>query len=130
VAGRARRTPLRHEPRFLKYPTMTEPRPTSLEVRDGNKLRIEWSDGTVREIGFGELRKACPCSTCREQRKAPPQPTGALQVLSLAEARPLTIAGMSPVGNYAYGIEFSDGHDTGIYTLELLRSLGSECSGE
>jgi DUF971 family protein len=32
---------------------------------------------------------------------------------------------MKPTGNYAYGIEFSDGHDTGIFTLELLRSLGT-----
>jgi len=31
---------------------------------------------------------------------------------------------MKPVGNYAYSIAFSDGHDTGIYTLELLRQLG------
>jgi len=29
------------------------------------------------------------------------------------------------VGNYAYGLTFSDGHDTGIYTFELLRELGS-----
>jgi DUF971 family protein len=31
---------------------------------------------------------------------------------------------MKPVGNYAYSIDFSDGHDTGIYTLESLRQLG------
>jgi DUF971 family protein len=43
----------------------------------------------------------------------------------MAEARPLTILGMRPVGNYAYSISFSDGHDTGIFTLELLRSLGT-----
>ncbi|HVX62064.1 MAG TPA: gamma-butyrobetaine hydroxylase-like domain-containing protein [Pirellulales bacterium] len=34
--------------------------------------------------------------------------------------------GMKPVGNYAYAIEFSDGHDTGIYTCEFLRELGQE----
>jgi DUF971 family protein len=33
---------------------------------------------------------------------------------------------MSPVGNYAYAIAFSDGHDTGIYTIEYLRELGQE----
>jgi DUF971 family protein len=31
---------------------------------------------------------------------------------------------MKPIGNYAYAIQFSDGHDTGIYTFELLRRLG------
>ncbi len=103
-----------------------EPQPTKLEVRDGNKLLMAWSDGQQREITFGELRKACPCATCREQRKEPPQPSGGLQVISMAEARPLKIESMSPVGNYAYSIAFSDGHDTGIFTLELLRSLGKE----
>jgi DUF971 family protein len=32
---------------------------------------------------------------------------------------------MEPVGNYAYSIRFSDGHDTGIYTFELLQALGT-----
>jgi DUF971 family protein len=32
---------------------------------------------------------------------------------------------MQPTGRYAYSIHFSDGHDTGIYTLELLRELGT-----
>jgi DUF971 family protein len=105
---------------------LMEPRPSKLEIRDGNKLVIAWTDGTVREITFGELRKACPCATCREQRKEPPKPSGGLTVLSMAEARPLTVQGMQPVGNYAYSIAFSDNHDTGIYTLELLRTLGKE----
>ena len=38
----------------------------------------------------------------------------------------MTIAGMEPVGNYAYSIAFSDGHDTGIFTMELLHDLGRE----
>jgi DUF971 family protein len=46
-------------------------------------------------------------------------------VLSAAEAQPLTIRDMQPVGSYAYAIAFSDGHSTGIYTLEHLRQLGT-----
>jgi DUF971 family protein len=37
---------------------------------------------------------------------------------------PLKVTGMTPVGNYAYSIAFSDGHNTGIYPLTLLRELG------
>ena len=33
---------------------------------------------------------------------------------------------MKPVGNYAYSLTFSDGHDTGIYTYDLLRELGEQ----
>jgi DUF971 family protein len=47
-------------------------------------------------------------------------------VLSAAETQPLAIRDMKPVGNYAYAISFSDGHDTGIYTIEYLRELGRE----
>jgi len=32
---------------------------------------------------------------------------------------------MKPLGNYAYVIHFSDGHDSGIYEFSLLRSLGT-----
>ena len=101
-----------------------EPRPTKLELRGEDRLLVEWSDGQKREITFNQLRSSCPCATCREKRAQPPKPASGLQVLSLAEARPLKILGMRPVGNYAYSIAFSDGHDTGIYTLEFLRELG------
>jgi DUF971 family protein len=115
----------------IKTETMM-PHPTKLSRADGNKLAIEWSDGQRREYTFKELREACPCATCREKRGegATPAPKNLLPVLSAAEARPLTIAGMQPVGNYAYSIEFSDGHDTGIYTLELLRQLGADINAK
>ncbi len=61
----------------------------------------------------------------RETRRAPP-PATSLTVLSPAEAKPLALTSMKPVGNYAYAVEFSDGHDTGIYTFDLLRELGEQ----
>jgi DUF971 family protein len=51
-----------------------------------------------------------------------------LPIITDAETRPLRIVAMKPVGNYAYSIDFSDGHDTGIYTLETLHELGDEAS--
>jgi DUF971 family protein len=104
--------------------TQMQLQPTKLRLTDAGCLRIEWSDGEVREYAIRELREACPCATCREKRSASPPPVTELPILSMAEARPLSIAGMTPVGNYAYSIDFSDGHNTGIYTLESLRELG------
>jgi DUF971 family protein len=100
--------------------------PNKLELISPDRLRINWSDGVVREYAVRELRDKCPCATCREQRNAPPPPATSLPILSAAETAPLRIAGMNPVGRYAYSIEFSDGHDTGIFTLESLRELGVE----
>ena len=36
---------------------------------------------------------------------------------------------MAPVGYYAYKVTWDDGHDTGIYTIEILREL-CETAGE
>jgi DUF971 family protein len=99
--------------------------PTQLERAGDDRLQISWSDGQVREYTFRELRDKCPCATCREKRRAPPEPANALRILSAAEIAPLRITSMKPVGNYAYSIEFSDGHDTGIFTLENLRDMGT-----
>jgi DUF971 family protein len=93
-------------------------------ARSGDGVVITWSDGTALLYSARALRDACPCATCREKRTAA-QPSGPLlPILTPAEAQPLTVTGMQPVGNYAYSIAFSDGHDTGIYPLELLRDLG------
>jgi DUF971 family protein len=97
--------------------------PTTLEIVENSRLQIDWSDGERRRYTFRELRDLCPCSICDEKRKKPQGPA-LLPVLSSAEARPLRIQGMRPVGNYAYAIAFSDGRNTGIFRLEYLRGLG------
>lgn len=102
------------------------PQPTKLELIEGPRLRITWSDGQVRDYAVRELRDKCPCATCREKRNAPPPSPLQLPIISAAEAQPLRITAMKPVGNYAYSIDFSDGHNTGIYTLESLREMGQE----
>jgi DUF971 family protein len=98
--------------------------PTALELDNQGRLLITWSDGQQRRYTPRVLRDACPCATCREKQRQPADPL-ALPMLSQAEMQPLQIAGMQPMGNYAYGIAFSDGHDTGIYSLDLLRQLGA-----
>ena len=98
--------------------------PTELKQTDSATLVISWSDGQTRRYSVSELRDRCPCATCREKRNADPPPATVLPILSTEEARPLTLSGMRPVGNYAYNIACSDGHDTGIFPLEMLRELG------
>jgi DUF971 family protein len=105
--------------------------PESIERSGENSLAIGWSDRSRRIYTARELRDACPCATCREKTRAKESEAQGgrpktLPVLTAAELQPLTILRMMPLGNYAYNIAFSDGHDSGIFTFELLRSLGRE----
>ena len=75
-------------------------------------------------IGLANCATPARALHVREKRNAPPATQPVFTILSAAETQPLKINGMKPVGNYAYSIAFSDGHDTGIFTFDLLRTLG------
>ena len=77
-------------------------------------------DGHRSVLTWKHLRANCPCAGCREEREKPPDP---FRILKSSELVPLAPVAMTPVGRYAYKIVWSDGHDTGIFTLEHLRAL-------
>lgn len=101
--------------------------PVSIEREADAAIVITWSDNRVTRWSVVKLRKSCPCATCREKKRGEAAETKSagkppmLPVLSPAEARPLRIESMRPVGSYAYNIAFSDGHSSGIYPFALLR---------
>ncbi len=99
--------------------------PVSLSLQD-DQLLIEWSDGQRRRYDPTELRRNCPCATCAGARSG----TEYEGRLPAAGDEPVTIRAMRPVGNYAYNIVFSDGHDTGLFGLDLLRQLGGRADEE
>lgn len=115
-------------------PSAAAPRPTPTELRrlSPGEIEIVWSDGVTLRYRAALLRDKCPCATCRERRRGEQEKQEAaggsrslgLPVLSAAEARPLTIERVRPVGHYAYNIALSDGHDSGIFPLSLLREIG------
>lgn len=84
---------------------------------DEKRLRIEWADGHVSEYPPRYLRIACPCAGCIEEMTGRP-------LLDPSTVAPdIWPRAISYVGRYALKFDFSDGHDTGIYTFELLRDL-------
>ena len=103
---------------------------------DGGTFRIAWLDGHVTQIPLVTLRRECPCATCqheREQNRAgsaggerpggqPPKATP-LRVIRGPSLSDLGIARTDPVGRYAVQITWTDGHSTGIYSFDFLRSL-------
>ncbi|WP_145420958.1 DUF971 domain-containing protein [Planctomycetes bacterium K23_9] len=106
--------------------TETDVTPTDIKREGDSIIVIDWSDGTETQWTAARLRKACPCATCREKKRgndeAKEDATGPmlLPILSAAEAKPLRIESMRPVGSYAYNIAFSDGHNSGIFPFVLL----------
>jgi DUF971 family protein len=99
-------------------------RPKSLK-REGDGLAIEWNDGRTTFATWRHLRASCPCASCLEEKAKPPDPFRVLTPQEAAAGPPQPIA-MRPVGHYAYQITWNDGHSTGIYSIELLRSLSEK----
>ncbi|MFQ5988847.1 MAG: gamma-butyrobetaine hydroxylase-like domain-containing protein [Candidatus Methylomirabilales bacterium] len=88
---------------------------------DRRLLYIRWRDGHESRYPFDDLRTVCPCADCRTGTK----PEGGLQVLAGPVVRrgEINIVQMAPVGRYALSFTWSDGHSTGIYSFDFLRSL-------
>lgn len=98
--------------------------PTKIDRMDDGDIVIRWDDETQTRWKAFELRQACPCATCREKKRevaSVPSKPKLLPVISAAEARPVRIESMRPVGNYAYNINFSDGHGSGIFSFAMLK---------
>jgi DUF971 family protein len=113
----------------MSAPRPEAPRPVALSKEGDDRLLVQWNDGHKSVYAWQHLRKNCPCAGCREERLQPPDPFRILKPAELAPLRPLSL---EPVGYYGYKIHWSDGHDSGIFTLEHLRELCQcpECSGK
>src|SRR5438309_7010917 len=103
--------------------------PVALSKEGTDCLALQWSDGHRSTYTWKHLRDNCPCAGCREERLQPPDP---FRILKANELVPLAPVAMTPVGHYAYKITWSDGHDTGIFTVEHLRGLcqWQECQSQ
>jgi DUF971 family protein len=94
--------------------------PESLELTDGDSiLQIAWDDGQTSRLALDVLRAACACAVCQGHH-----PSQSLN-LTPTQFSGIRITDLAPVGRYAYHIVWSDGHDTGMYTLKMLRELSA-----
>ena len=96
-----------------------------LLVRGGAGLEIEWSE-RVSNLSAALLRHRSPAA---DHRQAMRQQDAAQATEGQLTAVPdVVIKRLVPVGHYAIGIEFSDGHKTGIYSWEYLWELSRPVS--
>ena len=100
--------------------------PRRIQVdRAGGWLELEWSDGDVKRALLSEVRQACPCALCDDLRNDDKKSQG-LHMITEKETPSAELSEVTPVGNYAIQIRWSDGHDTGIYTYSLLKQLARD----
>ena len=91
--------------------------PTQIIEESSSRVLIKWSDDTETVYEASVLRRSCPCAGCVNEW------TGQKILDDKAVADDLTFSNISLVGRYALTFQFSDGHDTGIFSFEYLRNL-------
>lgn len=93
------------------------PMPVEIERLSDQRIRIKWNDGHEGLYTPLYLRNHCRCAACVDEWSG----KRLIKKGSIPEdIKPLKIEG---IGRYAIKVEWSDGHDTGLYSFDLLREI-------
>ena len=93
------------------------PIPSEIKLHQkSRRLELNYDSGEQYLLDFEFLRVYTPSAEARGH--GPGQET--LQT----GKRNVTLERIEPVGNYALRLVFSDGHDSGLYSWDLLHNLG------
>ena len=93
------------------------PSPTEIKLHKQSKLlELSFADGKTFQLPCEFLRVHSPSAEVRGH--GPGQ-----EVLQVGK-KGVDITHIEPVGSYAILLVFSDGHDTGIYSWDLLYNFG------
>lgn len=91
--------------------------PVEIEKHGATEVRVVWQDGHRSIWRNADLRWACGCASCVDEW------TGERRLRRDAVAEDVQPVGVELVGNYAVHFEWSDGHGSGIYSYDYLRSI-------
>jgi DUF971 family protein len=93
------------------------PPPTEIKLHQKSRvLEIAFADGATFRLPCEFLRVYSPSAEVRGH--------GPGQEVLQTGKRDVEISRIEPVGQYAVQLHFSDGHDTGIYSWDLLYDYG------
>ncbi len=98
-------------------------KPIKIKVRENQYLDITWENEEVKSIKLSNLRNACPCAICNAEKDE-----WSKTYIPLYTLAQLKIKNINIVGTYAIGIEWGDGHNTGLYDYEYLYNLFNQFS--
>ncbi len=92
------------------------PIPTEIKLHQKSRLlELAFDSGERFELSYEFLRVFTPSAEARGH--------GVGQETLQIGKRDVDILGIEPVGNYAIKPVFSDGHDTGLYSWDILHTL-------
>jgi len=105
-----------------------KPASVKIHISSGAGVDVAWADGHSSHFDFAYLREHCPCATCNDERDKKESLADASAAFLSSPALPMfkpkpRAQSAQAVGQYAIQIFFSDGHSTGIYSYDLLRSI-------
>jgi DUF971 family protein len=93
------------------------PQPTEIKLHQKSRvLEITFADGATFRLPCEFLRVYSPSAEVRGH--------GPGQEVLQTGKKDVEISRIEPVGQYAVQLHFSDGHDTGIYSWDLLYDYG------
>lgn len=91
--------------------------PIQIVEESDSEVSIKWSDDTESRFTAAQLRRACPCAGCINEW------TGEKMLDPAKISDDLTIKNIGLVGRYALNFQFSDDHETGIFSFKYLREV-------
>ena len=91
--------------------------PVQIIEESDSEVSIKWSDDSESKYTAAQLRRACPCAGCINEW------TGEKMLDPAKIADDLTFKKISIVGRYALNFQFSDAHETGIFSFKYLKEL-------
>ena len=98
---------------------MDSPQPTDIKLHQKSRvLEIAFDDGKRFRLPYEFLRVYSPSAEVRGH--------GPGQEVLQTGKKDIEITRAEPVGSYAIQLLFSDGHETGIYSWDLLYQFGEQ----
>lgn len=91
--------------------------PIEIIEENNSEISIVWSDEKETKYKAAALRRACPCASCVNEW------TGEKMLKPETIPDNLIFKKIGIVGRYALNFNFSDNHDTGIFSFKYLREL-------
>ncbi len=94
--------------------------PLQIIEESDSEITIAWSDALETVYRAADLRRQCPCAGCVNEW------TGERTLKPETVTEGLSFSSIAVVGRYALNFNFSDGHDTGIFSFKYLREIGAK----